>query len=220
MLNLQKSHLENVEDYLSFILSYYYLSNLQKSHLEKVEAELTAAHGVLSSAGRPGREMEGLREQLQVHIQTIGILVAEKSDLESKLTQADLARKRKTEEVIELEGRLGASRQRVREVEGRLGTVTGDRDCSSSLLETQVKELEAKKATNLKTNKLCEDLRATVAELTERLSVKTQDFDKLLTQLSNTKSELSMASLNIQQVTPACIPASVPYCIVPQRMSQ
>ncbi|KAK8402432.1 hypothetical protein O3P69_000682 [Scylla paramamosain] len=178
------------------------LSNHLKSQLEKVEAELAAARGVLSSAPKGGGawEVESLREQLQVHIQTIGILVAEKSELESKLTQADHARKRKAEEVNELEGRLSASRQRVREVEAKLAEVTGDRNNTTGLLETHQKELEASKATNLKTNKLCDELRATVAELMERLSVKTQDFDKLLTQLSNTKSQLAMANLHNQQL--------------------
>ena len=49
-------------------------------------------------------------------------------------------------------------------------------------------------------SKLCDELRATVAELTERLTVKTEDYDHLLTQLSNTKSQLAMANLHIQQV--------------------
>lgn len=178
------------------------LSNHLKSQLEKVEAELAAARGVLSSAPKGGGawEVESLREQLQVHIQTIGILVAEKSELESKLTQTDHVRKRKAEEVNELEGRLSASRQRVREVEAKLAEVTSDRNNTTGLLGTHQKELEASKATNLKTNKLCDELRATVAELMERLSVKTQDFDKLLTQLSNTKSELAMANLHNQQL--------------------
>ncbi|XP_045134114.1 golgin subfamily A member 2-like isoform X2 [Portunus trituberculatus] len=178
------------------------LSNHLKSQLEKVEAELAAARGVLSSAPKGGGawEVESLREQLQVHIQTIGILVAEKSELESKLTQTDHVRKRKAEEVNELEGRLSASRQRVREVEAKLAEVTSDRNNTTGLLETHQRELEASKATNLKTNKLCDELRATVAELTERLSVKTQDFDKLLTQLSNTKSQLAMANLHNQQL--------------------
>lgn len=61
--------------------------NLQKSQLERMEAELTGARAMLSPAGGGGaREVESLREQLQVHIQTIGILVAEKSELQSSLT--------------------------------------------------------------------------------------------------------------------------------------
>lgn len=70
---------------------------MQKSQLEKVEAELEGVRGVLSSTTRGGGvwEVENLREQLQVHIQTIGILVAEKSELDSKLTHSDLALKRK-----------------------------------------------------------------------------------------------------------------------------
>ena len=71
---------------------------MQKSQLEKVEAELTASREFLSTVNKSGAawEVESLREQLQVHIQTIGILVAEKSELESKLTQIDHVWKKKT----------------------------------------------------------------------------------------------------------------------------
>lgn len=173
-----------------------------KSQLEKVEAELAAVRGVLSSSTRGGGvwEVENLREQLQVHIQTIGILVAEKSELDSKLTHSDHALKRKAEEVNELEGRLSASRQRVREVEASLAEAASQRDNNSSLLETRLKELEASKVTSSRTNKLCDELRAAVDELTERLNVKTQDYDKLFSQLTDTKSQLAMANLNLQQL--------------------
>lgn len=56
-----------------------------------------------------------------------------------------------TEEVNELEGRLSASRQRVRDVEASLAEVTSQRDNSTSLLETRLSELEASKLTNSKT---------------------------------------------------------------------
>lgn len=69
---------------------------VQKSQMERIEAELNAAHGILNSAAGGGaREAESLRGQLQVHIQTIGILVSEKSELQSGLTHANHALKRK-----------------------------------------------------------------------------------------------------------------------------
>lgn len=55
------------------------------------------------------------------------------------------------EEVNELEGRLSASRQRVREVEASLAEAASQRNSLSSLLETRLKELEASKVTGSKT---------------------------------------------------------------------
>lgn len=50
-------------------------------------------------------------------MQTIGILVAEKTDLSAKLTQASKQIERKQSEVDEVAGRLKASRERVDELE-------------------------------------------------------------------------------------------------------
>lgn len=70
--------------------------NPQKAHVERLEAELNAARGILNSSVTGGaREVESLREQLQVHIQTIGILVSEKSELQTSLTHANHALKLK-----------------------------------------------------------------------------------------------------------------------------
>ena len=53
------------------------------------------------------------KEQLQLHVQTIGILVAEKAELQSKLQQAFKKSDKKQEECDELAGRLKASRQKI-----------------------------------------------------------------------------------------------------------
>ena len=50
-------------------------------------------------------------------MQTIGILVAEKSDLSAKLNQALKQLERKQSETEEIQGRLKASRERVEELE-------------------------------------------------------------------------------------------------------
>lgn len=53
----------------------------------------------------------------KIHIQTIGILVAEKSDLTAKLSQSIKQIERKQSEFDEIQGRLKASRERVEELE-------------------------------------------------------------------------------------------------------
>jgi hypothetical protein len=57
------------------------------------------------------------KEQLQLHIQTIGILVAEKAELQSKLHQQFKKCDKKQEECDELTGRLKASRQKIADME-------------------------------------------------------------------------------------------------------
>lgn len=50
-------------------------------------------------------------------------------------------------------------------------------------------------------SKQCEDLKTSVSEFSERLRAKTKEYDSLLAQLTETKGQLAMAELHIQQVS-------------------
>jgi peptidoglycan hydrolase CwlO-like protein len=59
-------------------------------------------------------------------VQTIGILVAEKTDVSAKLTQSFKQLERKQSEMDELHGRLKASRERVQELEKEIQNSTSN----------------------------------------------------------------------------------------------
>ncbi len=59
-------------------------------------------------------------------MQTIGILVAEKTDVSAKLTQSFKQLERKQSEMDELHGRLKASRERVQELEKEIQNSTSN----------------------------------------------------------------------------------------------
>jgi len=59
-------------------------------------------------------------------VQTIGILVAEKTDVSAKLTQSFKQLERKQSEMDELHGRLKASRERVQELEKQIQNSTSN----------------------------------------------------------------------------------------------
>jgi chromosome segregation ATPase len=62
-------------------------------------------------------DIQVFQEQLQLHLQTIGILVAEKTELQSTLQQTMKKIDKKQEEIDELGGRLKASRQKINDLE-------------------------------------------------------------------------------------------------------
>lgn len=62
-------------------------------------------------------EFEFFSFSIKIHVQTIGILVAEKTDITAKLTQSIKQIERKQSEIDEIQGRLKASRERVEELE-------------------------------------------------------------------------------------------------------
>jgi peptidoglycan hydrolase CwlO-like protein len=59
-------------------------------------------------------------------VQTIGILVAEKTDVSAKLSQSFKQLERKQSEMDELHGRLKASRERVQELEKQIQNSTSN----------------------------------------------------------------------------------------------
>lgn len=77
-------------------------------------------------------------EQLSLHLQTIGILVAEKTELQSTLQQTLKKIDKKQEEIDELSGRLKASRQKIIDLEFQLSE-TND---SSDKIEQITKQYE------------------------------------------------------------------------------
>ena len=62
-------------------------------------------------------EQRALKEQLEVHIQTIGILVSEKSELQSNISSYQKKLTTKEKEFIEINNELNSARQQLLEFE-------------------------------------------------------------------------------------------------------
>ncbi|KAL8596529.1 hypothetical protein ACOMHN_041591 [Nucella lapillus] len=95
--------------------------NLQlRDQVQSVQDQLTSERSSFNDKYK--KDVGSLKEQLQVHIQTIGILVAEKTELQSQVGQSKRIADQRLEEIEELSGRLIASRQRVADLERSLST--------------------------------------------------------------------------------------------------
>lgn len=62
----------------------------------------------------------------KIHVQTIGVLVAEKTDISARLTQTVKQLERKQNEVDQIQGRLTVSRERIEELERHGQTSTSN----------------------------------------------------------------------------------------------
>ena len=106
------------------------LNDLDKPHIDYIDIinknssksiDLNTNHSDAFSSNyyeqKYKNEIPVFHEQLQLHLQTIGILVAEKTELQSTLQQALRKVDKKQEEIEELSGRLKASRQRIGDLE-------------------------------------------------------------------------------------------------------
>ncbi|XP_070532373.1 golgin subfamily A member 2-like isoform X3 [Ptychodera flava] len=164
--------------------------SLQHDELERREHEATMM-----------KEIGALREQLQVHIQTIGILVSEKSELQTTLNQSQMALKQKLEEVDNLGSRLQASRHRVAELERDFASASS----ASHQYERTSKELD-KAHDQLKMDvynlrRANDDLTQQNSELSSQLQASIAESQTLVHNLQALEEKVTMSELMIQQLS-------------------
>uniref|UniRef100_A0A669AY72 Golgin A2 n=2 Tax=Oreochromis niloticus TaxID=8128 RepID=A0A669AY72_ORENI len=157
---------------------------------------------------RFSKEQGAMREQLQVHIQTIGILVAEKSELQTALQYTQQAARQKTAEAEELNNRLQSTRQRVSELERTLSSVSSQQ----KQFEKHNKELE-KERDNLRLevfrlNNLSEESKQQSSELSEQIKLSTQENAAMKLEVEDLRKRLEITDLMLQQCSSQSDPTS------------
>ncbi|XP_029827565.3 golgin subfamily A member 2 isoform X2 [Ixodes scapularis] len=146
------------------------------------------------------RELGAINDQLQVHIQTIGILVAEKTELQSALSQSQQTAKQKAVETEELQGRLKAARERNTDLERKLNSVSSQSQVQEKSSQEYLREIERLKTEQYKSSKSIEELKQELSELSNKLGKKAKDNEALQQELGDVKKELSLAQLYAQQL--------------------
>ncbi|CAF1116223.1 unnamed protein product [Adineta steineri] len=150
------------------------------------------------------RDAENLQEQLEVHVQTIGVLVAEKTDVSAKLSQSFKQLERKQGEMDELYGRLKASRERVQELEKQMQNSTSDVQKREMAVKEFDKENDRLKIENIRHSQLIEDLKQNINELNEKLHNRQNTIDQLNIELEQFKKQpqtINDTSQAEQQIT-------------------
>ncbi|XP_023666824.2 golgin subfamily A member 2 isoform X4 [Paramormyrops kingsleyae] len=154
------------------------------------------------------KEQGAMREQLQVHIQTIGILVSEKSELQTALSYTQQAARQRTGEAEELGSRLQASKQRISELERTLSSVS----TQQKQFEKHNKELEKERDNfRLEVYRLgqaSEEANERSSELAEQLKLKLSENSAMQLNLEDLRKRLEMADLMIQQFSSQSGPPS------------
>ncbi|KAM6400067.1 golgin subfamily A member 2 isoform 1-T1 [Rhynochetos jubatus] len=145
------------------------------------------------------KEQAALREQLQVHIQTIGILVSEKSELQTALGHTQQAARQKSGEAENLAARLHSSRQRVSELERTLSSISVQQKQSEKHNKELVKERDNLKLELYKQSKSGEEIKQQNSELSEKVHSLVSKNSALKLDMEDLHKKLEMAELMIQQ---------------------
>ncbi|XP_068067476.1 golgin subfamily A member 2 isoform X7 [Anomalospiza imberbis] len=155
------------------------------------------------------KEQAALREQLQVHIQTIGILVSEKSELQTALGHTQQAARQKSAstdcaltcpgEAESLAARLHSSRQRVSELERTLSSISMQQKQSEKHNKELVKERDNLKLELYKRSKSSEEIKQQNSELSEKVHSLVSQNSAMKLDVEDLQKKLEMAELMIQQ---------------------
>ncbi|XP_027543231.1 golgin subfamily A member 2 isoform X2 [Neopelma chrysocephalum] len=145
------------------------------------------------------KEQAALREQLQVHIQTIGILVSEKSELQTALGHTQQAARQKSGEAESLAARLHSSRQRVSELERTLSSISMQQKQSEKHNKELVKERDNLKMELYKRSKSSEEIKQQNSELSEKVHSLVSQNSAMKLDVEDLQKKLEMAELMIQQ---------------------
>ncbi|XP_020649008.3 golgin subfamily A member 2 isoform X1 [Pogona vitticeps] len=148
---------------------------------------------------RFSKEQAALREQLQVHIQTIGILVSEKSELQTALAHTQQAARQKAGEAEDLAARLQSSRQRISEVEHTLASLSTQQKQTEKHNKELAKERDNLKLEVYKQSKSSEELKQQNSELSEKLRSLISENSAMKLEVEDLHKKLEMAELMIQQ---------------------
>ncbi|XP_014206904.1 golgin subfamily A member 2 [Copidosoma floridanum] len=146
------------------------------------------------------REINPLKEQIQIDAQTIGILVGEKAELTAANSQNQIIIKQKTEEVMDLYGKLKNSDQRVAELEQELAVAKSNLDDFSKSyqqLQSNYEEVVDKSAKLKKEN---EDFELEISELRQNLSFKNTELSSLQEELQEKIALLQLSELRVKQM--------------------
>ncbi|XP_065784426.1 golgin subfamily A member 2 isoform X5 [Muntiacus reevesi] len=154
------------------------------------------------------KEQGALREQLQVHIQTIGILVSEKTELQTALVHTQQAARQKAGESEDLANRLQSSRQRVGELERTLSAVSTQQKQADRYNKELTRERDALKLELYKNNKNNEDLKQQNSELEEKLRLLMIEKSAMQLGVEELQKKLEMSELLLQQFSSQPAPDS------------
>uniref|UniRef100_A0A3Q3KCY8 Golgin subfamily A conserved domain-containing protein n=1 Tax=Monopterus albus TaxID=43700 RepID=A0A3Q3KCY8_MONAL len=157
---------------------------------------------------RFSKEQGAMREQLQVHIQTIGILVSEKSELQTALQYTQQAARQKTAEAEELNNRLQATKQRVSELERTLSSVSTQQKQFEKHNKDLVKERDSLRLEVFRLNNLSEESKQQSSEFSEKLKLSTQENGAMRLEVEDLRKRLEMAEIMLQQCSSQSDPTS------------
>ncbi|CAG2059428.1 unnamed protein product [Timema podura] len=172
-------------------------------HSRVSELQLEADRVAAEVETRLARELGPLQEQLQLHVQTVGILVGEKTELQAALAKSQQTAKQKSGEVEELQGRVKAAKQLISDLEKEVSSKAESGGQVDKANRELSQELDRLRLEHRMLGKQLEETEEEASELRQKLSARTSDCAALRQDLQDKQSQLALTQLRVQQVASA-----------------
>lgn len=166
------------------------------AHLESLIKENSEMSNFQSN-----REIIKLEEELQSHIQTIGMLVAEKTELSVSLNKFEMCSKQKAAECEELQARLKASRSRVAELEKELSNLKLEKCQKQKNLQQNNALISTLKQDYQILKEQKDELMQDLLEARENMKNYLEENLNLQQLHQELNSKLALANIKLQQIT-------------------
>nr|CAD7445248.1 unnamed protein product [Timema bartmani] len=172
-------------------------------HSRVSELQLEADRVAAEVETRLARELGPLQEQLQLHVQTVGILVGEKTELQAALAKSQQTAKQKSGEVEELQGRMKAAKQLISDLEKEVSSKAESGGQVDKANRELSQELDRLRLEHRMLGKQLEETEEEASELRQKLSARTSDCAALRQDLQDKQSQLALTQLRVQQLSSA-----------------
>ncbi|VEN41798.1 unnamed protein product [Callosobruchus maculatus] len=180
--------------------------NQQKLLISELQDRLVKFESVQSipddnSNAQMMNELAKLREELQCHVQTVSMLVAEKTELATTVNHLELMLKGKTADCEELQARLKTSRSRVADLEREVSMLKSERHQFEHMDNELTKQFDMLKQDKAVLEEQKEEALQDLLEVKEKLKKVSEENAYLTQQNQDLSNKLSLATIKIQQIT-------------------
>lgn len=153
-------------------------------------------------------EVEKLKKDLQFHSETVKMLVSEKTSLTDYLQKSEIAVRDKHNENEELQGRLNASRSRVKQLEAETKQLVNQKQPQiNHKAETQkIEEIVSSRVREYQEHH--ERAETERSELKVQLNQKKIEYDNLQKNFEHINTELHLSNVKIAQLSDSNAPVS------------
>nr|CAI5864230.1 unnamed protein product [Callosobruchus analis] len=173
----------------------------QKLLISDLQDRLVKSELVKSIPDDSSKEVAKLREELECHMQTVSMLVAEKTELANTVAHLELMLKGKTADCEELQARLKTSRSRVADLEREVNMLKSERHQFEHMDNELSKQLDMLKKDKVVLAEQKEEALQDLLEVKEKLKKVSQENAYFSQQNQDLSNKLSLATIKIQQIT-------------------